>query len=624
MRTVGRDRENPHARHRRRRNRLCHHAACNPPQPSHVTPRVAPPLPAGTVTFLFTDIEGSTRLWEAQPAAMQVALARHDELLSHAIESCHGRVFKTAGDAFCAVFVNAHEAVTAAVEAQRSLRTDVGPASVPIRVRIALHSGDAQSRDRDYFGPTLNLVARLLAAAHGGQTLTTAATHELCRSRMPPGATMRSLGEHMLKDIGERQVIYEVLHSGVVEAFPPLATLAESAVSTKPSIAVLPFTNLSGDPEQAYFANGVVDDIITALSRVRAFFVIGRTSSFTFGDQPVDVGSVGRELGVRYVLRGSVRRAGNRVRINGQLIEAESGRHLWGDRFEGALDDIFDLQDRITECVVGAIEPNLRLAEIERARSKRTCNLSAYDYALRAWHRLSLDSTPEGIGAALDELRQAIALDPGYSLAKAWFGWAIQLLGSVQGAVDEAQTRIAVQMAREALAAHHDDPVTLATAAWVLCYLDSAYDEALDAAGRALTIAPDVAVVLNHAGWVQAFAGDPRDAIRTFRRAIHVSPLDPQRAHLLQGLAIALQRAGDYEAAHGAAATATLERPNAQRVLLLSLMALGRVDEGRTLAQRMLKTSPGTTITWFRSVPFRDQAFKERSIAAMRAAGIPE
>jgi adenylate cyclase len=166
--------------------------------------------------------------------------------------------------------------------------------------------------------------------------------------------------------------------------------------------------------------------------------------------------------------------------------------------------------------------------------------------------------------------------------------------------------------------------VTLATAGWVLCYLDLAYDEALDAARRALAIAPDVAVVLNHAGWVQAFSGDPREAIATFRRAIRVSPLDPQMGHLLQGLAIALQRAGDYEGAYDAAAKASRERPNAQRVLLLSLMALGRTEEARTLAQRMIRTSPGTTITWFRGVPFRDEAFKNRSIAAMRAAGIPE
>ena len=589
-----------------------------------MTPRAAASLPTGVVTFLFTDIEGSTRLWEEQPDAMQIALARHDELVRKAIASSNGRLFKTAGDAFCAAFVTAHDALLAAIEAQRAIRGEPWPEPISIRVRMALHSGPAQLRDRDYFGPTLNLVARLLGAAHGGQTLMTSATRDLCGDRVPAGASIKSLGEYRLKDVPQRQIVYQLLHPDLPEAFPPLATHAETADADKPSIAVLPFTNLSGDPEQAYFADGVVDDIITALSRVRAFFVIARTSSFTFRDRAVDIKTVGRELGVRYVLEGSLRKAANRVRLTGQLIEAENGRHIWADRFEGALDDIFALQDRITESVVGAIEPSLRLAEIERSRWKPTSNLGAYDYALRAWHRLSLDSTRDGIGAALEELRRAIALDPAYALAKAWFGWAIQLLDSVQGGLDETQKRLAVRMAREALVAHHDDPVTLATVAWVLCYIDFAYDEALDAAKRALAIAPNVAVVLNHAGWVQAFAGNPLEAIETFRRAIRVSPLDPQMSHLLHGLAIALQRAGDYEAAYAAALKASRERPNAQRPLLLSLMALGRTEEARALAQRMLVSSPRTTITWFRSVPFRDQAFKDRSIAAMRAAGVPE
>src|SRR5688572_13328623 len=555
---------------------------------------------------------------------MQIALARHDELVRKAIGSNNGSIFKTAGDAFYAAFVNAHEALSAAVEAQRAIRREPWPQPISIRIRMALHSGSVQLRERDYFGPPLNLVARLLSAGHGGQTLMTSATRELCGDRVPAGASMRSLGEYALKDVPQRQIVYQLLHPDLPESFPPLATHAKTADADKPSIAVLPFTNLSDDPEQAYFADGVVDDIITALSRVRALFVIARTSSFTYKDKGVDIKTVGRELGVRYVLEGSVRKAANRVRLTGQLIEAENGRHIWADRFEGALDDIFALQDRITESVVGAIEPSLRLAEIERARAKPTSNLRAYDYALRAWRSLSFDSTRDGIDKALEDLGQAIELDPGYALAKALFAWAIQLQWSVRGNVGETPRRLGVRMAREALAAHDDDPVTLATAGWALCYLDSAYDEALDAAERALTIAPNVAIVLNHAGWVQTFAGDPREAIETFRRAMRLSPLDPQTSHLLQGSAIALLRAGDYEAAHAAALRSSRERPNAQRALLLSLMALGRLEEGKALAQRMRATSSGTTITWFRNVPFRDQAFKDRSIAAMRAAGIPE
>ena len=585
--------------------------------------RAAPGLPTGTVTFLFTDIEGSTRLWETSHDAMRIALARHDEILRKCIDARRGHVFKTGGDAFCAAFDDARDAVLAALAAQLALNAEAWPESSRILVRIALHSGAAELRQGDYFGPPLNYVSRLLAVGHGGQTLLSEATRDLCRDRLPLGAAVQSLGEYGLKDLPRRQPIFQLVHPDLPQAFPLLKTFAE-VDADKPSIAVLPFTNLSGDAEQEYFADGVVDDVITALSRVRAFFVIARNSSFTYKGKAVDIKQVGRELGVRYVLEGSIRRAGNRVRITGQLIAAETGAHIWADRFEGGLEDIFDLQDRITESVVGAVEPSLRLAEIKRARSKPTANLHAYDYFLRAWQKLSMDPRRQGIDEALEELRRAIELDPDYSAAKALYGWATQLRTSSRGQSIEAEVRDGVRMAREALAAHHDDPITLATAGWALCWLDCAYDEAMDAVDRALKLAPDVAVVLNHAGWVRAFAGDPADAEELFRRAIRLSPLDPQMAHLLHGLAIACLRRGRYEEALAASERASRERPTAQRALLFSLVALGRLPEAKALAQRMRESPVTTTISWFMSVPFKDHAFKARCVAAMRAAGIPE
>jgi adenylate cyclase len=492
---------------------------------------------------------------------------------------------------------------------------------------MALHSGAAELRESDYFGPPLNHVARLLAVGHGGQTLLSETTYDLCRDRLPFGAAVKSLGEHALKDLTRQQAIFQLLHPDLPHAFPPLKTLFARTDADKPSIAVLAFTNLSGDPEQEYFADGIVDDIITALSRVRAFFVIARNSSFTYKGKAVDIKQVGRELGVRYVLEGSIRRAGNRVRITGQLIDAETGRHIWADRFEGNLDDIFDLQDRITENVVGAVEPSLRLAEIERARSKPTANLQAYDYVLRAWQNLGMKSSQQGNDEALRDLRRAIELDSGYSAAKALYGWAIQLRKSSRGHATETETKEGIRMAREALAAHHDDPVTLATAGWALCYLDSAHDDAVDAIDRALKLAPNIPVVLNHAGWVRVFAGDPAQAEETFRRAMRLSPLDPQMAHLQSGLALACLRAGKYEQALAAALRASRERPDylqAQRPALFSLVELGRLEEAKAVALRLRKSSPGFTVSWFMSAPFKDQPFKARCIAAMRAVGIPE
>jgi adenylate cyclase len=586
--------------------------------------RAAAGLPTGTVTFLFTDIEGSTRLWETNHDAMRVALARHDAMLHSCIDAQRGHVFKTGGDAFCAAFDDARNAVHAALAAQLALNAEPWPQSSRILVRMALHSGSAELRQRDYFGPPLNYVSRLLAVGHGGQTLLSETTRELCREPLPLGAAVQSLGEHSLKDLPRRHQVFQLVHPALPKVFPPLNTSVADVDADKPSIAVLPFANLGGDAEQEYFADGVVEDIITALARVRAFFVIARNSSFTYKGKAVDIKQVGRELGVRYVLEGSIRRAGTRVRITGQLIAAETGAHIWADRFEGALEDIFDLQDRITESVVGAVDPSLRLEEIKRARSKPTVNLHAYDYFLRAWQKLSMDPRRQGVDEALEELRRAIGLDPNYSAAKALYGWATQLRESSRGQRIEAEVQDGVRMAREALAAHHDDPITLVTAGWALCWLDRAYDEAMDAVDRALKLAPDVAVVLNHAGWVRAFAGDPADAEGLFRRAIRLSPLDPQMNHLLHGLAIACLRGGKHEEALAASERASRERPTAQRALLLSLVALDRLPEAKALAKRMRESPVTTTISWFMSTPFRDQAFKARCIAGMRAADIPE
>jgi adenylate cyclase len=573
---------------------------------------------------LFTDIEGSTRLWETNPDAMRMVLARHDEILRECIEGQRGHVFKTGGDAFFAAFDTAPAAVRAALAAQLALKAEDWPKAHCIVVRMALHSGEAEARQGDYFGPPLNYVSRLLAVGHGGQTLLSEQTGDLCAQQLPAGTAVKLIGAYGLKDLPGRQKIFQLVHPDLPQAFPPLKTSSAQGDADKPSIAVLPFENLSGDPEQVYFADGVVDDVITSLSRVRAFFVIARNSSFTYRGKAVDIKQVGRELRVRYVLEGSVRRAGTRVRINCQLIAAETGAHIWADRFEGDLEDIFELQDRITESVVGAVEPSLRGAEIERARSKPTDNLQAYDYFLRAWQKLSIDPRQQSLDEALNELRSAIDLDPNYSAAKALYGWATQLRTSTRGQRIQEEVQTGVRMAREALAGHHNDPVTLVTAGWALCWLDGAYDEALDAVDRALKLAPNVAIVLNHAGWAHAFAGDPAESEELFRRAIRLSPLDPQMDHLLHGLSIACLRRGKYEEALVASERASRERPTAQRPLLLSLVALGRIAEARALAQRMRDSSVSTTISWFLSVPFRDEAFKVRCVAAMRTAGIPE
>ena len=316
---------------------------------------------------------------------------------------------------------------------------------------------------------------------------------------------------------------------------------------------------------------------------MRAFFVIARNSSFAYKGKAVDIKQVGRELGVRYVLEGSVRKAGNRVRIVGQLIEAENGRHVWADRFEGNLDDIFDLQDRITESVVGAIEPNLRLAEIERARSKPTANLHAYDLCLRAMPNLFSVSTKAANDEALGFLYRAIEMDPGYSLAKAMCACAY-VLRKAQSWATAAEIQEGLRLAEEALADHHDDPGTLSYAGHSLSYLGLRHDEGLRAIDRALALNPNSTRALLAAGWVRGYVGDATIAIEHFQRAIRLNPLDPEMGYMLSGLGWAYLIAGKCEDALSAGLKSLQESPAwipAHHLVVICLVQLGRVDDAR-------------------------------------------
>ena len=411
----------------------------------------------------------------------------------------------------------------------------------------------------------------------------------------------------------------------------PAAPLQDAPALTlpdQPSLAVLPFENLSGDPQQEYFVDGVVDDIITALARVRAFFVIARSSSFIYKGRAVDVKQVGRELGVRYVLEGSVRRVGTHVRIVCQLVDAESGRHIWADRFDADVQDIFDLQDRLTESVVGAIEPNLRRAEIERARAKPTTNLRAYDLCLRAMAHASPVATQAGTDEALAYLRQAIVLDPRYSYAKA-------LCASFQGHRrnqswgDDAGIGEGIRLAEEALLDHRDDPGTLANAAFALSVLARRHDEALHAIERALVLNPNSARVAFTAGWIRQYAGQAAAAIEHFQRAIRLSPLDPATASILTGLGFAYTRIGKFDDALSAGLRALREAPDnhsSHRLVIVCLVGLGRLDEARVVARRLLALSPGLTVTKCRALTAvgSDAAYTDSYMAALSLAGIPD
>ena len=393
----------------------------------------------------------------------------------------------------------------------------------------------------------------------------------------------------------------------------------------RPSIAVLPFDNLSDDPQQEYFADGLVEDLITALSRLKWFFVIARNSSFAYKGQAVDVRRVGRELGVQYVLEGSVRRSGNRVRITGQLVDTVAGNHVWVDRFDGDLADIFDLQDQVTAKVAGAIEPSLSQAEIRRTGSKPTESLTAYDCYLRAlalYNRFS----PGSVAAALPWLERAIAADPAYSSAYA-LAAACRHARITQGwATGDAERAQAVHMAALAVDTGKDDPSALAMAGRVIGSIGREHEVALLHIERALTLNPNSALALQAGGWISWQIGRHQDCIDYNTRAIQLSPLDPLTYRCHVGMAWSYFFTGRFEEAILAADKAYREQPHflsSLRVKLAAAAMAGRTQDTEDALSRLRSTSPELSLSMLMSVHTSLlQAQRDAYEIALRKAGL--
>jgi TolB-like protein len=391
----------------------------------------------------------------------------------------------------------------------------------------------------------------------------------------------------------------------------------------KPSIAVLPFQNLSEDPEQEYFADGMVEDIITGLSRSKLLFVISRNSSFTYKGKAVDIKRIGRELGVRYVLEGSVRKAGKRIRVTGQLIDASTDAHIWADKFDSDLEDIFDLQDRLTSSVIGAVSPELERAEIERARRKPTESLQAYDYYLHSKFS-TYQWTREGNTEALRVAKLAISLDPGFAVA---YAHAANLFGQRKGfgwIGDAAKERVeSRQLAERAMQLDKDDPQVLAHAAEVYSYVLEEPETGSAFAARAVALDPNLVMARIWAGWAQIYLGNHDAAIEQFSAAIRLSPIDPHLFLPQTGMAFAQFFAGRYEESLSWATSAIQRQPNlpgAQRILMANLAMAGRIAEARAV----LQTDSALRISGIKSAPFRRLEDVEKLGQAWRIAGVPE
>jgi TolB-like protein len=396
----------------------------------------------------------------------------------------------------------------------------------------------------------------------------------------------------------------------------------------KPSLAVLPFQNMTGDAEQEYFVDGMVEEITTAISRLPWLFVIARNSSFTYKGKAVDVKQVARELGVRYVLEGSVRKSSQRVRITGQLIDAITGNHIWADRFDGALDDIFDLQDRVASSVVGAIEPRLRLSEIERAARKPTGSLDAYDFYLRALAQF-YRWTEEGLGEAVALLRQALAIDPSYASAAALVGWCrVMQRSQGWGALSDADAAEGVRLARQALEAARDDADAMSQAAYTLFIFAGETAMSMAVLDRALARNPNAAEAWMISGFIHALRNQPEEAIQAFDRALRLSPFDPLGYLIAAALGSAHLAARRFEEATKWADRALHHQPRvaaAMRVKVCANAHLGRLDEAHAELARLLAIDPRLTIARVRAlgVTYAPE-YLELYVAGLRLAGLPE
>jgi TolB-like protein/class 3 adenylate cyclase/Tfp pilus assembly protein PilF len=557
-------------------------------RPHVAAPRQSPPT--GTVTFLFTDIEGSTRLWATQHDAMRASLARHDALLRDCIETHGGHVFKTVGDAFCAAFATAASAAEAAVAAQRALRAERWPDQAAIHARMALHTGAAEIRDGDYFGPPLNHVARLLAVGHGGQTLVSEITHDLCRDRLPTGTTLKSLGEHSLKDLSRRETVFQLCHADLPPAFPPLKTLLASVDGNVPSIAVLPFVNLSRDEENEYFADGLAEELLNVLSKIRSLRVASRTSAFHFKGKDVDIPTIAQKLNVATILEGSVRKAGKRVRITAQLIQVATDSHLWSESYDRELEDIFAVQDDIAQSVVKELRAALLAekpdasasaaakAEVQAAAKGRGENAEAYRLYLQGRFyedRLTQEDTAKAIGY----YRQALAIDPNYALAWAGLsrGYATEGASSWRPAAEGFA--MAREAAERALRLEPDLAEAHAALAEILMFYGWEWHGADASLRRALELAPGNARIMRSTAILAGLLGRLDEAIALLRRA---AALDPLAVPLHRSLARWCYHAGLLdEAETGARKTLELNPLGGRLHHFLGLVRLkqGRVEE---------------------------------------------
>jgi adenylate cyclase len=566
--------------------------------------------------ILSTDVKGYSRLMGEDEVATIRTLTAYRERMAALIQQHRGRVVDSPGDNLLAEFASVVEAVQCAVAIQHDLR--LRNAELPphrrMEFRIGINLGDVIVEGERIYGDGVNIAARLEALAEPGGVIVSQTVHEQVRDKLP--FTFEDLGEQQVKNIVRPLRVYRVHGLGTAAEQPPSSPALP--LPAKPSIAVLPFQNMSGDPEQDYFADGMVEEITTALSRIRWLFVIARNSSFTYKGQAIDVKQVGRELGVHYVLEGSVRKAAGRVRITVQLIDAATGTHLWADRFDGSLEDVFELQDQVAISVAGVIEPTLEADEIRRSGRRPTHDLTAYDFYLRALPPFFAFPSRERLLEAFGPLEEAIKRDPRYgpALALAAIGHA-RLFDWRDD--PETNRRQGIDRARQAVEAAGDDPGVLAHAAFALAFLGEDVGTQIALVDRALSLNPSFARAWLLRGALSVWAGQPGLAIEQVELSLRLSPRARIGNHFwVLGIAHFFLRRFDEAAAKLLMATQeTPVWPWPYRGLASCYAHMGRLDEARAVIARLRVL---TSEVLPRDPPFRNSEHRELFLSGLRLA----
>ena len=579
--------------------------------------------------ILVADVVGYSRLTGADEDRTLARLrALRSDLIDPVIAVHHGRIVKRTGDGALVEFRSVVDAVRCAIEVQDGMveRNAGLPADRRIDFRIGIHLGDVvEESDGDLMGDGVNIAARLEGIAKPGAICLSEDAYRQVKARL--SLAVNDLGTTQLKNIPDPIRVYSLeVGPGADTKAPPQESdkpSARLALPDKPSIAVLPFQNMSGDSEQEYFSDGITEDIITALSRLRWFFVIARNSTFAYKGKGVDIKRLGQELGVRYVLEGSVRKSGQRVRITGQLIDATTGNHIWAERYDRELSDIFALQDEITTSVTAAIEPKLLAAEGIRTEQRSIADLNAWDLVARALsHFWKLTATESE--TAITILRKTVQRYPDYAPGHSMLAFALLVSWHVGWIPDGGERDKAAYHARKAIELDENDPWAHMALGY-LAFTDRRTDDAVRHFQAAIELNPNFAAAYGYVGWALVFDGRSEEALRCFDQAMRMSPRDPLNGFFSAGISAAQYFAARYSEAVKWGRQAVQVRPGllgGYRILCASLAQAGDVEEARTVLSQLRLLHPGVSIAWIeRNVPYTNGPMS-KFLEGLRKAGL--